>query len=487
MLRFKNYSIAKKLTAMNMVVTAAALVLAGASFFVYDIFAFRDSMVRYLSIQGQIIGTNSVSALIFNDRRSAENTLRALAASSHIQYAAIYGEDNRPFAGYWRHESGQFLPVLAIPSDRDQAHRFESGDLALAQKIIFQGKTIGTVYIRSDLQVLNDRLRRYGEIVGAVLLLSFLAALLVSWISQRAISEPLASLADTARDVSRDRNYSVRAASTGNQDELATLIVAFNEMLEQIQQRDTALQHSRDTLEARVKERTAELTRAEDNLRALSRRLLQMQDEERRRIARELHDGSGQVLAALSMNLSLLQARASRWDADSLKVIAESLRMVESILKELRTMSYLLHPPLLEDTGLESALRWFVDGFAQRSQIAMTLEIDPDLGRLPREVEIGVFRIVQESLANIHRHSGSPHASVRITRDAASICLEVRDQGKGIATPSNPRTGVHEGVGIQGMYERVRQLGGRLDIKSVVGDGTAITAVFPLENPPAAN
>jgi len=481
----RNNSIARKLITMNMLVTAAALVLAGASFFVYDTLTFRDSSVRYLSIQAQIIGSNSISALMFNDKSSAELTLSALHVSTHIQYAAIYRADGTPFAGYWPGKHGEFLALPAIPPGQDQSHHFEGGELALAQKILFQGNRVGTVYIRSDLQTLTDRLHRYGEIVAVVLLISFLAALVVAWVFQRAISQPLVHLAETARTVSRDRNYTIRAATVADNEEVATLIAAFNQMLEQIQQRDTDLQRSRDTLENRVQERTAELSRAEDNLRALSRRLLQMQDEERARIARELHDGSGQVLAALSMNLSLLQAKVSAWDSDTAKIANDSIQLVESILRELRTMSYLLHPPLLEDTGLESALRWFVDGFTQRSQIAVSLEISPDLGRLPKEVEIAIFRIVQECLTNIHRHSGSTEATIQLTRDAENLCLEVRDQGKGIASDSRFPAGSFAGVGIQGMRERARQLGGRLQIQSAVGRGTVVTAVLPSPAPAA--
>ncbi|HUK24083.1 MAG TPA: ATP-binding protein [Terriglobales bacterium] len=482
MFGFKNYSIAKKLITMNMLVTAAALLLAGSSFVIYDILTFRDGLVRYLSIQAQIIGSNSVSALLFNDKPSAENTLSALRTSTHIQYAAIYGPDGAPFAGYWRGRPGQFLRLPAMAPARSETHRFEDGQLDLAQTIVFQGKAVGAVYITSDLGSLTDRLRRYEEIVAVVLLVSLLAALLVSWLFQRAISRPLADLAETARLVSRDRNYSVRAAPTRDNDEVATLIAAFNEMLEQIHQRDLALQRSRDTLEMRVQERTAELSKAEDSLRALSRRLLQMQDEERQRIARELHDGSGQVLAALSMNLSLLQARSAVSDPEAVRIVKDSIRMVEDILKDLRTMSYLLHPPLLEDTGLESALRWYVDGFVQRSKIAVTLEIAPDIERLPREVELAVFRIVQECLTNIHRHSGSTAASVHLSRDAENLCLEVRDQGKGIFRKMQSG-GSRPGVGIHGMRERVRQLGGRLEVHSAPGQGTVITATLPLQSP----
>jgi signal transduction histidine kinase len=288
------------------------------------------------------------------------------------------------------------------------------------------------------------------------------------------------NLAETARTVSRDRNYSTRASGLGNHDEVATLVTAFNEMLGQIQERDTALQRSHDTLETRVRERTAELSQAEGSLRALSRRLLQIQDEEKQRIARELHDGSGQMLAALSMNLSLLQAKTETKDSEAVAIVNDSIHMVEVILKELRTMSYLLHPPLLEDVGLESALRWFVEGFTQRSRIRVTVEITPDLGRLPREVEIAVFRVVQECFTNIHRHSGSPDASIQLTCEGDNLCLEVRDRGRGLGSRLQSGERFRPGVGIQGMKERARQLGGHLEVRSSVVQGTVVTAVLPL-------
>jgi signal transduction histidine kinase len=221
------------------------------------------------------------------------------------------------------------------------------------------------------------------------------------------------------------------------------------------------------------------LKTAEESLRTLSRRLLQLRDEERRHIARELHDGSAQVVAALAMNLSMVEKEAKNWSPRAGKIMADSIDLVQSILKDLRTMSYLLHPPLLDDAGLESAVRWFVEGFAERSRIPVELEIAPDLGRLPRGLELTVFRIVQESLTNIHRHSGSPSASIQIGRDGDMVVLEVCDRGKGM--PAKPSHGglVRPGVGIQGMEERVKQLGGQFEIESGQG-GTIIRARLPI-------
>lgn len=235
-----------------------------------------------------------------------------------------------------------------------------------------------------------------------------------------------------------------------------------------------------DELEARVNQRTAELRSAEAGLRMLSGRLMQLQDEERRRIARELHDSSGQALAALSMCLSMVERDKAKLSERASRNLSDATRLVRELSQELRTMSHLLHPPLLDEAGLESALRWFVEGFAQRSGIEVDLDLAPDLGRLPKEMEIAVFRIVQESLANVHRHSGSKTAEVRVARGPQKVTLEIRDQGRGLAADGKPASvPTLPGVGIQGMRERVRQLGGNFEIQSGEGQ-TLVRAEIPL-------
>ena len=235
---------------------------------------------------------------------------------------------------------------------------------------------------------------------------------------------------------------------------------------------EEALREAHEQLEARVRERTAELDQAQERLRTLSARLLQMQDDERRRIARELHDTAGQILVALNLTLVPVEEELRKTSSSLAGQITESLRLIEELSRDLRTMSHLLHPPLLDEAGLQSAVRWYVEGFAERSKIDMDLHLDPTLGRLPAELETAMFRIVQECLTNIHRHSGSNSASIVITRGRHSVTLDIRDRGTGM--PALMRAG----VGIQGMRERVRLLGGQLEIES--GDsGTRVTASFP--------
>jgi len=226
-----------------------------------------------------------------------------------------------------------------------------------------------------------------------------------------------------------------------------------------------------------------ERKQAEEALRQLSGRLLQLQDEERRRLARELHDGAAQSIVALGMNLGVVREAAAALDAGAHRALKESVELADRCIRELRTLSYLMHPPVLDDRGLASALGGYVEGFAMRSGIAVKLDLTPDVGRLPREIELMLFRIVQESLTNIHRHSGSRTATIRLARYPRHVVMQVRDQGCGMGDPQ--RTGepsARIGVGIAGMRERVRQIGGTLQIRSRPG-GTDVEVVVPLSDP----
>jgi PAS domain S-box-containing protein len=216
---------------------------------------------------------------------------------------------------------------------------------------------------------------------------------------------------------------------------------------------------------------------AEDAIRRLSGRFLRLQDEERRRIARALHESAAQTVAALSMNLQRMERMGLAPLAA--ETLADSLELVTECSREIRTLSHLLHPPLLEEAGLPSSLRWYVQGFAARSNVEVELDISNELGRLPMELEITLFRIVQESLTNVHRHSGSRSASIRLRRSGPEIVLEVEDQGIGIPSDVLDRVRTQSaatvGVGIAGMRERLSQLGGSLEI-AAANPGTLVRA-----------
>ncbi|MFZ0808623.1 MAG: DUF4118 domain-containing protein, partial [Candidatus Sulfotelmatobacter sp.] len=219
-----------------------------------------------------------------------------------------------------------------------------------------------------------------------------------------------------------------------------------------------SLLESREQLEKRVHERTADLKLLNQNLSQLSARLIQLQDEERRRIARELHDSVGQMLAAIKMNIAVVQS--TPLDPRAAAAAAENSHLVDDITREIRTMSHLLHPPLLDEVGLSSAIEWYVSGFSERSQIDVQLEIANDLGRLGYDLEIAIFRIVQECLTNVHRHSGSHSAAVRLSRQDSRVRVEIHDTGKGIPLEKQEdlSTSAKLGVGVRGMRERLTQL-----------------------------
>jgi PAS domain S-box-containing protein len=223
------------------------------------------------------------------------------------------------------------------------------------------------------------------------------------------------------------------------------------------------------------------LKRAENTVRWLSGRLLQLRDDERRRIARDLHDSLGQILSAVKMNLSYLARDTTHLDERGHNAVTESRELIDNCIKEVRTLSHLLHPPMLDEVGLLPAIRWFANGFSQRSGIDVKLELPATLRRFPVELEIAVFRAVQESLTNVHRHSGSPTVIVSLDVEDEFVHLQIIDHGRGI--PPQALAARQEnsaiGVGILGMRERLRQLGGQLEISSAT-QGTTVHVILPL-------
>src|SRR5439155_2222416 len=219
---------------------------------------------------------------------------------------------------------------------------------------------------------------------------------------------------------------------------------------------------------------------SEKSLRSLSLHLLRTQDEERKRIGRDLHDSLGQVLTAMKLTLG-----GAKGETDEDQVAIERcITLADDCIRGVRTISYLLYPPMLEELGLKSAIPWYLDGFATRSAIKTTFECSPDFDRLPREVELALFRVFQEALTNVHRHSESPVAQVRLLLHGTNAVLQIQDAGKGIPKQvlGESRELPWTGVGLRGMKERMQQLGGSLDLSSG-RNGTTLTAIVPAEMP----
>jgi PAS domain S-box-containing protein len=212
-----------------------------------------------------------------------------------------------------------------------------------------------------------------------------------------------------------------------------------------------------------------------------SAKLLKVQDAERRRIARELHDGVGQLVIAIKLNVSQVYKEKYKLSSATARYLKEAFELVGQAIAEIRMVSYLLHPPLLEEIGLVSALEWYTNGFAERSKVKVSLELSSGLGRLPQDYELSLFRVAQECLTNIHRHSESSTATVKLTRSSKEITLEVRDAGKGIDKhlQSKIASGATIGVGFRGMQERVKLIGGNLAVKSS-DHGTSVAVTLPI-------
>jgi PAS domain S-box-containing protein len=254
-------------------------------------------------------------------------------------------------------------------------------------------------------------------------------------------------------------------------------IVGISQDLSSRKQAEAELQSAHAELEKNVQERTAELASSNESLQRLSGQLIRAQDDERRRIARELHDSTGQVLAALSMILSQMQKESS---PANVRKFEECRELIASAAAEIRNLSYLLHPPLIDEVGLASAVAEYLQGFQKRSGLTVQFDISNDVGRLDGNREITLFRIIQESLGNIHRHSGSSTAAVKISCLEDDVVLEIRDQGHGLPKTAEGQSGA--GVGIKGMRERLRPFGGVLKITSD-HTGALVRVVLPRTSP----
>jgi PAS domain S-box-containing protein len=249
----------------------------------------------------------------------------------------------------------------------------------------------------------------------------------------------------------------------------STPFIALNEQIE-------TLNRARHGLETDVRLRTAELLDAQKKLQELSAQLMRAQDEERRRLARELHDSTGQTLTAIQLNLSVLMNDSSL-SRDNRARIEQTVALSNHAMGEIRTISHLLHPPMLDEAGLCMALRTFVEGFEERSRIAVATNLPAHFERLAPEMETALFRIVQECLTNVHRHSGSKEASIRLTRENGCVMLEVKDAGRGLSRANNGSS-QKTGVGIRGMQERVRLLNGVMELLDAQ-PGILVRVKFP--------
>ncbi len=483
MAKTKDYSITKKLTRMNMLVSGAALLMACLSFVIYDLFTFREAIARNLSIQARVAGSNSVTALVFSDPHSAEITLSALKAAPNVISAGIYSLNGQLFASYRRDAQAQLPPTIS--PDKARSRVFEDSDVIVTDPIVFQGKPTGIVYIRSDLQMLYIQLRRYASIAACVLAVSLWTALMLSSMFGRSITDPIVHLADVAFIVSRDKNYTVRATPPSGRDEISTLIASFNGMLGQIEVRDAALQSAQNQLEQRVDERTFQLAAANEELESFSYSVS--------------HDLRSPLRTIDGFSHALLEDCADRLDDTGrthLNRIRAATQRMGSLIDDLLNLSRLsrteMHTQSVDISALASAIaNGLQEGLPRRG---VELRIRNGLRTLG---DPGLLRVVLENLLGNAWKFTSTHESALIEFGAAvsngKAAFFVRDDGAGFDPAYADRLfgafqRLHSmtefagtGIGLATVQRIVRRHGGEIWAESAVGRGA--TFYFTLGEP----
>jgi signal transduction histidine kinase len=416
-------SISAKLTWLNLMVTGAALLLACLSFLAYDYVSYRENLIRNLSAAAQIAGTNSVTALLFDDQQAAQATLAAFKNSPDVIRATIVAENGKTFAQYRRPGSTAQIEPQHVNLHEIQARWTRGSEVLVSYRIAFSGRPLGTVYILARFGELGRRLRQYGLIAAAILLFCMGAALLATAAFRRLVTRPITALADTARVISREKDFSVRAEAAADQDEIAVLVEAFNEMLGEIQKRDSALQEARELLEKRVQERTAELRAANRELEAFSYS-----------VAHDLR-GPLDVIGGMSYVVQ---------DAYQAKLDDEGKEMLETVQRTAKNMAALIDDLLNMARSTTAGLeRKQVDLAAMARSIAAELESAEPRRHVTFTIARSVVvsadeRLMCVAMENLIRNawkytSGHEHASIEFgeLHHGSERIYFVRDDGAG--------------------------------------------------------
>lgn len=477
-------SLSARLMWMNVIVSATVLILAVLAFFSYDVISFRQNLIRNLQTSAQIVGTNSVSALLFDDQESAATTLAALGSSPDVQAATLVTGDGQVFAEYERPGVTQPAATPALSGGHLDENWVTGSHVLLAHRIVFQGKQEGTVYIAADLRETMSRARQYLLIALLVLLLCMGAGLMISSTARKLVARPIVALAETARRVSRERDYSVRAARHPDNDEIAVLVEAFNEMLVQIQDRDTALNRARDELEARVEERTAALRAANRELEAFSYTVA--------------HDLRGPLDAVQGM-VYLLEGMEKEVRPGARAEVLEQLRsstrgmagLIDDLLNLSRASTAALKKQPVNLTGVARSIADDLRKAGPARQVEFRIEPVPEV-----EADEGLMRVVLDNLLRNSWKYTSRHKKACIefgaVRRRGEVLYYVKDDGAGfdprlsdqLFQPFHRLHGRGEfpgtGIGLATVARILARHGGRVWAEGAVEQGA--TFWFTLKN-----
>jgi len=461
-------SISRRLTVMNMLVSGVALLLACAGFFTYDQITFRQGLIRMLSAQAQIVGSNSVSAILFNDPQAAAGTLSALRSSPNISSAGIFTNSDHPLAQYSRDAGKEILNIPHLDTAKADGYWFRSDHVVLIRRIVSEGKPIGYVYLNASLAEIDRRLRRYALIAFGVLLVSLIAANAVSSTFRRSVAQPIIQLAEAAQRFSRDKNYAMRVSPPAEQNELAVLVKSFNEMLSE-------LQKSHEELEQRVAERTRELLSANSELEAFSYSVS--------------HDLRGPLDAINGFSYLLMQKSGAALDGQQRELVENiraSSRKMTGLIDDLLNLSRVTSSTISTET-------------VDLSSVGRSIMEELRLSAPDRKIEfiaaekvevIGDARLLRILMDNLLRNAWkytSHHDRARIEfgimRENDRIVYFVKDDGSGFDPRAmdrlfQPFQRLHSaaefhgsGVGLATVQRVVRRHGGEVWAKGEVEKG----------------
>lgn len=468
-------TISAKLTRMNLMVSGLALLLAVVAFFIYDLVSFRHNLIRNLQTSAQIVGANSVSALLFDDPESAATTLGALRSSPDVMAAKLVDNNGRAFASFEQAGVTQLPRTMALPHGVNDQTWTSGNRVLLAHRIIFQGNQAGIVYISAQLTETAQRALQYVLIAAVILLLCMGAALLISATARRLIARPVVALAETARRVSREHDYSVRAGPHADQDEIAALIEAFNEMLSQIQDQDRALTRARDNLELRVQERTAALRAANRELEAFSYTVA--------------HDLRGPLDAVMGMVFLLEhvdEGASHQQQREILEQLRNSTRSMANLIDDLLNLSRASTAALKKESVDLAAIARQIAGELQKAEPGRQVEFK--IAELPIvEADGGLMRIALDNLIRNSWKYTSQHPTacieVGMMRLRGETLFYVRDDGAGFDPRKNdqlfqPFHRLHSrgefpgtGIGLTTVQRILARHGGRIWAEGAVEQG----------------